>query len=194
MYKKNLYQITLILFVFLICFTTFNLYFSEKDIKDIIEVDNNEKVEIGENSNNLIQNIEYQSIDGNGNKYLIKADKGEADITDPKIIFMKGVKASVITPGQNPIYIMSNFAEYNTLNYDTSFIENVKINYENHTIEGQKFDLSIENNLAAMTDDIIYTNLDNKLAADRLEIDLITKNSRIFMNNKQRKIKMSGSK
>ena len=38
--------------------------------------------------------------------------------------------------------------------------------------------------------DIIYENLTGKIFADKLEIDLITKNSKIFMNNVNKKIKI----
>ena len=41
-----------------------------------------------------------------------------------------------------------------------------------------------------MFNEIIYTNIDTILNADRLEIDLITKNSKIFMDNKNEKIKI----
>ena len=41
-----------------------------------------------------------------------------------------------------------------------------------------------------MFNEIIYTNINTVLNADRLEIDLITKNSKIFMDNKNEKIKI----
>ena len=37
---------------------------------------------------------------------------------------------------------------------------------------------------------IIYKNLNTKLLADKMEIDLITKNSKIFMNNNSDTIKI----
>ena len=45
-------------------------------------------------------------------------------------------------------------------------------------------------NLALLYDNIIYTTPETKLFADRLEIDLITKNSKISMYDKNTKIKM----
>ena len=41
-----------------------------------------------------------------------------------------------------------------------------------------------------MYNDIIYKKQNTMLTADRLEIDLITKNSKIFMDNKSEKIKI----
>ena len=37
---------------------------------------------------------------------------------------------------------------------------------------------------------IIYKNLDTKLEADKIEIDLLTKNTKIFMDDKSKKIKL----
>ena len=41
-----------------------------------------------------------------------------------------------------------------------------------------------------MYNNIIYQNSDTKLLADKLEIDLITKDSKIIMNDKKSKIKI----
>ena len=42
----------------------------------------------------------------------------------------------------------------------------------------------------SMYNNIVYQSPDTKLIADKLEIDLITKDSKIVMNNKKRKIKI----
>ena len=39
---------------------------------------------------------------------------------------------------------------------------------------------------------LVYENNTSRLRADKIEIDLITKNSKIFMYNKKKKIKISG--
>ena len=45
-----------------------------------------------------------------------------------------------------------------------------------------------------MYKNIVYNKPGTKLKADRLEIDLITKNSKIFMDNKTEKIKIIDKK
>ena len=51
-------------------------------------------------------------------------------------------------------------------------------------------DLFFGNNLATLTNNITYKNLNTTLQADKIEIDLITKNSKIFMKNKNKKVKI----
>ena len=64
------------------------------------------------------------------------------------------------------------------------------VTYNDHFISSDKLDLIFEKNLATISNNIIYKNLNTKLQADKVEIDLITKNSKIFMNDKTKKIKI----
>ena len=68
------------------------------------------------------------------------------------------------------------------------------LNYMDNKIDSEKIDLNFEKNIASISEKIIYTNSTTKLYADRLEIDLITKNSKIFMNSESKKIKIINNK
>ena len=103
---------------------------------------------------------------------------------------MSNVFATIRMKNTAPIIIKSDYAIYNKANHTTNFNENVLITYLSHKATGNNLDLSFENNIAIMSNEIVYTNMNTSLNADRLEIDLITKNSKIFMNNKNEKIKI----
>ena len=90
----------------------------------------------------------------------------------------------------NPVTIVSKFANYNKTNHETNFFENVELTYEEHMATSQNLDLLFKNNLISMYNNIIYKKPSTMLTADRLEIDLITKNSKIFMDSKSEKIKI----
>ena len=109
---------------------------------------------------------------------------------NPDIILMTNVKATIEIFNSEPIIITSNFAKYNVKNYDTNFKENVSVKHVDNKLSGENLDLSFQNNLMLMYNNIIYQNSDTKLLADKLEIDLITKDSKIIMNNKKSKIKI----
>ena len=87
-----------------------------------------------------------------------------------------------------------HYAKYNKTNYETNFKEDVLLTYLVHRITSQNLDLSFENNLATIYNKIVYDNNNAKLSADILEIDLITKNSKIFMDNEYKKIKITTNK
>ena len=62
--------------------------------------------------------------------------------------------------------------------------------HENNTINADRFDLTFDKKIAIISGNIIYKNLNTKMIADKIEMDLITKESKIFMNDKEKKIKI----
>ena len=103
---------------------------------------------------------------------------------------MKDVTAVITMTNSTPIKIYSDNAIYNKSNYNTSFYGNVLVNYMVHNIASDNLDLLLEKNLATFSNNIIYKNLNTELEADKIEIDLITKKSKIFMDNKSKKVKI----
>ena len=88
----------------------------------------------------------------------------------------------------NTINIKSDFGKYNTKNFDTIFSKNVLINYLDNKIAGEYLDFSLERNLMVISRDIVYTNLDNILHADVLEMNIETKDTKIFMYETDKKV------
>ena len=103
---------------------------------------------------------------------------------------MTNVVATINMKNSKPITISSDTAIFNNVNYDTNFSKNVFVTYEEHIITSDNLDLIFEKNLATISKNIIYKNLNTVLEADKVEIDLITKNSKIFMNDKSKKVKI----
>jgi len=154
---------------------------SNFDIDDKINAD-------VDNQNNFIKNLSYFSKDNLGNEYIIESQSSELNLDNVDVISMKNVSAKIIMVNSEPIYITSNFAKYNNENYETTFTDNVLIVYLHNKIRCEKFYISIENNIANVTDNVIYENPKGILIADTIKIDLITKNSKIFMNDKNKKV------
>ena len=199
MSKKTLFQISLLLIVILISFFVFKIYFVEKKqfekdneaiISSDISSDKTEKTLESSASSNIIQNITYSSKDELGNQYEIGSEYGEIDLNDPDIIFMTNVTATIKSENYPVIKIRADFAKYNSSTYETNFTGNVLLSHVEHKINSDNLDLSIKNNLVTFFDNIIYTGTNTKLIADRIEIDLITKNSKVFMNDNFEKVKI----
>ena len=167
-------------------------YFYQNTKVNINSSDNNKSTEItiNEKTSNIIKKIFYTSTDSLGNKFEIRSELGEINVENPNIINMTEVYAIIYIVNSDPITIKSKFAKYNKNNYETNFNKNVLLNYQNQKIRSQNLDLSFENNSAVIYDEIVYNNDNTKLYADILKIDLITKNSRIFMDNNYKKVKI----
>ena len=159
------------------------------DIDDKANADVDDKANADvDDQNNLIKNLSYFSKDNLGTEYIIESEYSELNLDNVDVISMKSVSAKIIMADSEPIYITSNFAKYNNENFETTFTDNVLIVYLDNKIRCEKFYISIENNIANVTDNVIYENSKGKLIADTIEIDLITKNSKIFMNDKNKKV------
>ena len=189
MKKKILIQLFLFSLLLFLSIFFFYKYFNKES--QIIKKTMSDKNLITKNpEKNLITDLRYFSIDDNGNKYEITSEFGEIGTDELDIILMTNVKAVIDIYNFDPIIITSNFAKYNVKNYDTKFKENVLVKHVDNKLNGENLDLSFQNNLMLMYNNIIYQNSDTKLLADKIEIDLITKDSKIIMNDKKSKIKI----
>ena len=153
-----------------------------------------ENLEINEENftnSNLIKDIKYSSKDLKGNEYTITADEGEIDINNTNIIFLKNVIAYIRLIKNNEIIkISSNFGKYNTVSYDTIFSKKVNVDYINNNLTGDYLDFSMINNLLIMSKNVIYTNPNNILKADVVELNTITKDTKIYMYNSTKKVEV----
>ena len=184
--KKTIFQIFIIFIICLIFYITYSKYFkvdiAENNFK---KIDNNENTLSG----NLIKNIRYISEDQHGNSYLITAEEGIIDVDNINIINLKNVKSLIKNKDKNNIEIKSDSAIYNKISLDTKFHSNVELIYSLNNIKAQNLDLDFYNNKVSLYDKVIYNNLETNLKADKIVIDLITKDSKIFMNDPNSKVK-----
>ena len=190
MKKSTVVQIFLSSIVIAISLTIFFKYFG-KEIDPIDKVvAKKETNEILNEKLNIIKDINYLSKDEMGNVYSIFAEYGEIKDQASNIIYLKNVKAKISILNSDDINIESGYAKYNSKNYDTNFYENTKIHYAEHNINCEYLDLLFNKKLAILHESIIYKNLQTRLLADRLEIDLISKNSTLSMKDQKEKIKI----
>ena len=188
--------IQLLLFIILISTATTYYYFykNNKANVNVDKINSDDEISVSDNSSNVIKNISYTSTDNMGNKFKIKSEMGEINFDNTNMVYMTNVEAVINLINSDPIIIKSNYANYNKTNYETNFKENVLVTYQIHKITSQNLDLSFQDNLATIYNKVVYDDRSVKLGADILKIDLITKNSKIFMYNEYKKIKITNQK
>ena len=158
---------------------------SNKNLELEIE---NEEIEKQTYSSNVLENVNYSSIDPEGNKYNIFASEGEIDIKNNQTIFLKNVKASIKLKNSDIILISSGFAKYNAANLDTIFTDNVVIENLENKIIGEYLDFSMLRKNIIISKDVVFKNKSNILKTDVIEIDIDTKNVKFYMNEKDKKV------
>ena len=189
MKKKYLFILSIFLISLLYLVIHFN-FFKEK-INKSLNLENSKKTEnLDDNSysSNIMKDISYSSIDLKGNKYTISAERAEADYQNGNILYLTNVKAIINLVNLEKIQITSDYGRYNSTNYDTIFSENVIISYLYNYITSGYLDFSLQRNSMIITKNVIYTNLENVLKADVVEMDIKTKNTKIYMLENQKKI------
>ena len=184
--------ILLILVIFLFFFIK-NTFFATD--QNIINLDLEKEREINQldldkNVSNVIVNLSYRSVDSNGNEYLLNADSGETTEEDANIIILKKVKAVIKLKNKSSIYIYSEFAKYNSKNFNTFFYENVKGEYENNNIICDNLDLLIKDNLAILYNNVNIMSNNSTANADEIILNLLNGNINIKMFDQKQKIKI----
>ena len=139
-------------------------------------------------SSNIIENVSYSTKDADGNEYIINALQGEIDYSKPEIIYLTKVRGTVKLRDSDYIIITSEFGKYNTDNFDTIFSKNVIIKYLDNKIKGEYLDFSLKRNSMIISKDVTYNNNKNVLYADVIEINIQTKDTKIFMYEKDKKV------
>ena len=199
--KKKLIQIFLLFVLIIVTFFVLNIYYKSNET-----IKSSKKIEILEDakskdSKNIIQDIKYTSNNNNGDTFEILADYGEPSTEIVNQMFLTKVVANIILKDRSAIKLTSDFANFNTKTFETTFIDNVKIFRNDETIFGKELYLvfdqtneilinnsEVDQNLIRISDDVIIKKPGYILKADVLEIDLITKNIKVFMINKDDKV------
>ena len=187
MINKKIGKVFFIIFLILIGFYFFDSNLFKKDEIEKVEIEE-EKENLY--SSNVINDVSYTTKDPNGNEYLIKALIGEIDFNNSEIIYLTKVIAVIKLINSNSITITSDFGKYNINNYDTIFSKNVIISYLDNNIKGEYLDFSLNRNTMMISRNVVYNNMENNLNADVIEMNIKTKDVKIFMYEKDKKVKI----
>ena len=191
---KTIIQVLMVFLIILISLSFYLKYFNNSSEKlernKIIE-----KINIKEStSSTYMNNINYVSSDSKGNRYQITAEQAEIDIDDSDTMFLKNIIAYVFVKNSKTMKVASDFGKYNAKNYDTVFSKNVILTYSGHRITGDYLDFSFLDNLGTISTNVIYTSIKTSLVADKIEINLANKDTKIFMNDNTKNVLIEMSK
>ena len=187
---RTLFQISLILLALLLSTLFYFKYFYKTNLETLSEDLSLENKDISKSSKgNVIKNILYESYDENGNKYLIKSDYGTFKDEKKNEILMTNVTAQIKLKNGTNIDLTSKNARYNTLNNNTNFYDNVELNYLEHKVNSDNIDVFFNTSKLEAYSNLVYRNPELNLIDDKVEIDLLTQDSKISMfDNSQVKI------
>ena len=182
--KIFLFSVILLILFYFVYFK----YFKDQDSKVIKK----ENKDISYNTN-ILKDIEYNTKDKDGNEYLIRALQGEIDFSNPNILFLTNVTAIIKLNTSEKVTIISDYGKYNSENNDTIFSKNVIVDYLENKITAEYLDFSLEKNFMLISRNVVYSNSKNNLSADVVEIDIKTRDTKIFMYEKEKKVNIKSN-
>ena len=192
MNRSLLLQASILFLIIIILFFSYNYLLDanrKKGIVDAGQESENKEINLSKNSDlEVIEELSYISSDEKGNTYKILSDSGKINEEDPDILLLKNVFAEITLKNSGKIFIYSDQAKYNKSNLNTHFFENVELNYEDHNIKSENIFLDYVTKEVKIAENVVYNDSNNKLNADAIDMDLITKFSKIYMINKDNKI------
>ena len=157
------------------------------DSKTIKE--NKKEVNTEKEIKNLVKDVEYTSIDQKGNKFYLLANSAKSNKNNIDILDLYNVRGKILSDTRETIYILSDFAQYNSVNLNSKFYENVIINYQDKEIKCSNFDINMETNKAIAYNNVVITDPKSTMKAGIVEFDLKTKNININPESIKEEIK-----
>ena len=154
------------------------------------KIDKNKKVKIEENKE-LVKDIEYNSIDERGNNFYLLAKSGKSNIDNKNALDLVDVRGEISSDSRDTIYILSDFAQFNSVNSNSKFYDNVIIDYQEKKITCENFDINMETNKAIAYNNVIITDPNSEMKAGIVEFDLKTKNININPQSTNTDIKVT---
>ena len=156
--------------------------------------ENDEKTFIEKNNetSNIIENLRYVSKDLLGNTYIINAQSAEVQENKIDQVQLFEVLAKIIQQDDEIIYINSSFADYNKINNNTVFKDNVNVKYGDQSIDANIINLDFSKNLIEIHEDVYFKNKNAKIKADKIELNFESKKLKISMEKQNENVEIIG--
>jgi lipopolysaccharide export system protein LptA len=210
MSKNTIIQLLLFFILIILGSYVFYNFSKNKEENNLNILKKNENNNIDEkklsNNQNIIENIRYQSSNFRGDTFEILAKYGETFLENPNQMKLTKVNSNILFKNGEIINLKSNFADFNTQTFETTFFENVSIIKKNEIIKGDKLYFMMEasnnisdssnekeENIIRLTGNVIYKKPGYTAKADIIEIDLVTKNLIIEMTKKTDRVVINTS-
>ena len=183
--KKTTIQIILIFLGILIIFFT---YFYDKNQKSLSKKIGEKKTEIKKKNREMstFENIQYEGIDNNGNKFIINSEYAEFESDKTNIVYMKKMFCRFFFKDGTVLRITSDKGVYDTISKDMEFEQNVKMYYLENRLFSEKASFINSENYLAIQENVVGEAPEGNLVADKLDFDLTQKKLKISMYNQDK--------
>ena len=188
--NKKIIQLGLISIGLFLILTTYFLY--PKFLKEeagrggMIETDS-----IADKERNTFENVEYKGLFDTDKQYTVKAEKAYILVKEPDVVYMTDMYVTLTMDDGRLVTITSDNGSYNKVTYDCFFENNVKAIDGETTVISENIDLLTTKDSATVYNNVLLTNNEGSLRADKVYYDFEKKHYQISMfSEKKVKIKL----
>jgi len=174
----------ILIFIFACSLIFFSYY--NKDFQTLVEIKKSKKL-IEENvppvdkKQNSFENVEYNGIDLNGNRYLLESKEADFDIDNPEIINMKVMTSTFYFKNGTTLYVTGDYGIYNNRTHDMMFRDNIVALYINNKLYADNLDYFNTKSLLEVYGNVKSESPEGNIEADNLKVDLSAKTLNLSM-------------
>jgi LPS export ABC transporter protein LptC len=192
--KKKLLLIQISIFIFACSLIFFSYYNQNSQILPEVNKSNSsieKKKLLTEKESNTFENVEYNGIDLNGNRYLIKSENADFDVDKPELINMKVMQSIFYFKDGTTLYVTGDYGTYNNKTNDMTFRDNIVALYLDNKLYADNLDYFNTKSLLIVYGNVQSESPEGNIEADNLKVDLSTKTLNLSMfNNNGVKVKL----
>lgn len=137
-----------------------------------------------DNVSNLTKDIEHITTNKNGDIYKVLAKYGRTNLKNNDILDLEKVDGIISSSDKSKLYITSDYARYNYINYDSEFYSNVIIKYDGNVITCNNLKINLKKNIAVAYNNVIVERDNSVMKAQKISMDLETKDIIINSDDK----------
>ena len=159
-----------------------------KKIEDGIQISNQPNNLDLESGITKFANVEYNSTDNKNRAYRTQAKQAFLNKKKPDLILLKTVKSTTTLKDGSDLIIMSDNAKYFKNSKNIEYMSNVKIINKEISITAELAKFIPSKNIIRLEKNVVLKDINNTIKGDIVELDTLTNDLQIFMNNKKNKV------
>jgi len=183
-------QLSLLILGVILILYTYNSKEKEEQIVDVDIAEDNIVISSTDEIKNIIENANYIGTNNKGTFFEINSAIAKILNDEPNLSYMEKVNAVIDLRDGRKINIKSDNAIFNRLTNDTKFIGNILVTESDSIITSDNLDLQISKNLITAYNNVKYDSKKGFLIADKVDIDILTKEASIFMFDSENKVQV----
>ncbi len=190
--RKLIIQILLFITASLLIFHTYykdnNDKFNKNLTKKSIEIQKDNQGEgikdvVDKEELNFFENVEYNGVDLNGNRYVVKSKSAKFKSDFPELVKMTSMTAIFYFKDNTTLKIFGNYGSYNNKTFDMEFREEILAEYDNNFLYADNINYFNKKSFLEIFGNVKLENDSGEVKSDRIELDLETKKAKFSMLN-----------